>query len=235
MTTCAACNAPLALPADLAAVTLTCAYCGKTQPVPGMLERHRLLLEQTREARLLEQHRADVARDQAEAVTAARRDRQASRRSRWTWLRGLVPLLLAPTIIAVVVFDAPARLGFGDAGEARLRLAIAPLRAAGCAERTPMDDLYASSPVVRAITVNAGACVHVLAAGGPHHDRLRIRLLDGTGAELAKTELTSDPQLQSCPRPGALRFVVDVAPAAKGRLSLAAFTCPPATPTAHPR
>src|SRR5688572_15643399 len=120
MIRCQECNATHPLPADPRVTSMACPYCGAAMVVPDAEARRRFLLEQQREERLREQHRAAEAREaRREAREAEERDadRKERRSGRWGMrLMTLFAVLAAPTIIAITVFDLPERLGFGASG-----------------------------------------------------------------------------------------------------------------------
>ncbi len=227
---CAECHASMPVPPELEATTLRCPYCGATQAVPDLEARRRLLLEHQREARLAEQARVAEAREQRREAREARErraDRREARRGRWGMrLVTLVAVLAAPTIIAVTVFDLPARLGFGASGADRLAQLQQQHAAAGCAALGAIHEQYATGSVSRLIAVEPG-CVRVLAAGGDGHRGLSLRLFDGAGAEVARAAGTTDPQLVHCVAAATtLRYEIGVGPASRGRLSHLALACP---------
>jgi hypothetical protein len=220
------------VPAELEVTTMRCPYCNASQPVPDLEARRRLLIEHKREARLAEQARAAEAR---EARREAREERERheeareARRGRWgSRLLTLVAVLAAPTIIAITVFDAPARLGFGASGADRLAQVRQQLATAGCTPLGSIGEQYATGNVSRIVAVDQ-QCIRVFAAGGDGHRSLSLRLFSAEGKELAKAGNTTDPQLSYCnPAPGSLRYEVGIGPAAKGRLSHMVLACPDA-------
>lgn len=219
------------VPAELEATTMRCPYCNATQAVPDLEARRRLLLEHQREARLAEQARAEAEREvRREAREEAQRkeDKQEARRGRWGMrLMSLFAILLAPTIIAVTVFDLPARLGFGESGAGRLTQLRAQLAASGCQPLGGIAEQYATGSVSRLMPVADQQCVRVFAAGGDGHRSLSLTLYDATGKEVARAGDTTDPQLEYCARgAGTLRYEVAVGPASKGRLSHMVLNCP---------
>lgn len=227
---CAECHASMPVPPELEATTMRCPYCGASQAVPELEARRRLLLEHQREARLAEQARAAEERErrrEAREQHERHEDRRLARRGRWGMrLMTLVAVLAAPSIIAVTVFDLPARLGFGASGADRLTVVRQQLEASGCVPLGPIASSYATGHVSRLVTVDA-TCVRVFAAGGEGHRSLSLRLFDGGGQEVARAGDTTDPQLVHCAKvAGTLRYEVGVSPAAKGRLSHMAMTCP---------
>lgn len=240
-TRCAECHASMPVPAELEATTMTCPYCHRTQAVPDLELRRRLLLDQQREARLAEQARAAEAREarrEARDAEERRQEQKTARRGRWRMgVTSLIAMLLAPTIIAITVFDLPARLGFGASGADRLAQVRTQLAGTGCAPLGGIAEQYASGNVSRMLTVEA-QCVRVFAAGGDGHRSLSLRLFGPDGAVLATADGTTDPQLSYCAAaPATLRYEVGVGPASKGRLSHMALLCPAEAtkPAAPPR
>jgi DNA-directed RNA polymerase subunit M/transcription elongation factor TFIIS len=237
---CVECHAMMPMPAELEATTMRCGHCGATQAVPDLEARRRLLLEQQREQRLAEQARAEAereARREAKEALAHREEKKERRRARWGLrLTSLFAMLIAPVVIAITVFDLPARLGFGDAGAGRLAQVRDQLAGAGCQPVGGIREQYATGSVSKLVSVTAGQCVRVLAAGGDGHRSLSLRLFDGEGKEVARAGDTTDPQLSYCAAAaGTLRYEVGVGPASKGRLSHLVLTCPPTpTPAAKP-
>lgn len=210
---------------------MRCPYCGAAVAVGDAEARRRHLIEQQREARLLEQQRAAearAARREAREDEDRRAERKQRRSGRWgARLMTLIAVLAAPTIIAITVFDLPARLGFGDSGSDRLAQLSTQLRAGGCTTLAPIRSQYASAPVSRLVTVEPG-CLRVLAAGAGDHRALGLRLFDADGQEVAHTKADSlDPQLTYCTaRAATLRYEITVGPAGKGRLSHTVLRCP---------
>lgn len=246
---CPECNASHPLPADPTVTTMRCPYCGAAVIVPDVEARRRFLLEQQREDRLREQHRVAAEREarreareaQADVEAGAERaaERRERRRGRWgTRLVTLIAVLAAPTIIAVTVYDLPARLGFGASGADRLAQMTTQLRAIGCTTIAPIRSRYATATVSTLIGVQAG-CLRVLAAGAGDHRTLGLRLFAADGALLGTSQDTIDPQLAHCTAAAAtLRYEIVVGPAGKGRLSHTVLACPdtgaPTAPTAPP-
>jgi hypothetical protein len=229
---CFLCHAPVPVPAELEATVMTCSHCDAVQPVPDLEVRRRLLLEQQREQRMAEQQRADEARRLREEEREERErseDKKERRRGRWgTRLMSLVAILAAPTIIAITVVDAPARLGCGASGSDRLGQLAGQLQGEGCTVLREAESEYASSNVSRIVKVDK-QCIRVLAAGGDGHRTLSLRLFGADGKQLAKAGDTTDPQLSYCaPAPASLRYEVGVGPASKGRLSHMVLSCPKA-------
>ena len=229
-TRCPDCHASLVVPEDPTATTMRCGYCGSTVALADAEARRRHALELEREARLRAQAEAASARaDRQEArAEAERRDeRRERRRGRWgARLMTLIAVLAAPTIIAITVFDLPARLGFGASGADRLKQVSAQLATTGCTVLAPIRSTYATGTVSTLLSVQA-QCVRVLAAGAGDHRTLGLRLFAADGKELAKAGDTLDPQLAYCaPAPTTLRYEVVVGPAAKGRLSHMVLACP---------
>ncbi|HUQ04526.1 MAG TPA: hypothetical protein VM261_18625 [Kofleriaceae bacterium] len=227
---CAECHAAITLPEDLEATTMTCPYCHASQPVPDLQTRQQMLLAHKREERIAEQQRAQEARESRREAREERErheDKQEARRGRWGMrLTSLFAMLLAPTIIAVVVFDAPARLGFGDSGSGRLAQQRTLLAGQGCAPVGGISEQYATGNVSKLIPVAERQCIRVFAAGGDGHRSLSLRLFDADGKELTKAGDTTDPQLRYCAKaPTTVRYEVGVGPASKGRLSHMVLTC----------
>ncbi len=250
MIRCGECNATHPVPADPAITAMKCPYCGAAMVVPDIESRRRYLLEQQREARVAEQQRAHLEREaRREAREEAERkeereerkeERSERRTGRWVGrLMTLIAVLAAPTIIAITVFDLPARLGFGESGADRLAQLSTQLRGTGCTTIAPIRSTYATGTVSQLVTTEPG-CVRVLAAGAGDHRTLALRLFDANGKEIAKAKDTLDPQLTHCTAAaGTLRYEVVVGPAAKGRLSHTALRCPdpkaaPSAPAAAP-
>jgi hypothetical protein len=234
-TRCVECHASIPVPAELAATTMTCPYCHRAQAVPDLETRRRLLLDEQREARLAEQARAEEAREarrEAREERERREEKQEAKRGRWGMrLLTLCAILLAPTIIAITVFDLPARLGFGASGSDRLGQMKAQLEGTGCTVVRGISSEYATSNVSKLVAVPAGGpCIRVFAAGGDGHGSLSLRLFGPDGKQLAASgNATTDPQLTHCARaPATLRYEIKVGPASKGRLSSMVLACPPA-------
>jgi hypothetical protein len=234
MNRCTQCSASIPDPSDLDAVTVQCGYCGNQQPVANLLERQRLSLEKQREQRL-----AQAAQDEAQRqlrseqaqVVERKEQRRESKRGRWgSRLLMLIPLLTAPTIIAITVFDLPARLGYGSSGSGRLETISQQLTQSGCTVLVPIESEYTKSNVSKLFPAAAG-CMRVFAAGGGDHSTLGLRLYGTDGKQLASADDTSDPQLSYCaPAAGTLRFEVRVGPASSGRLSHMVLSCPAEDP-----
>ncbi|MEZ4365547.1 MAG: hypothetical protein R2939_04565 [Kofleriaceae bacterium] len=229
-TRCAQCHAAISAPVALEATTMVCPYCGHEHVVPDLIERQQALIEREREARLREQAAAAEAREarrEAREAEERRARRREGRRSTWLGIFiTLVAVLTAPTIIAIVMFDLPARLGFGPSGADRLRPLAAQLEATGCTIARPIAETYATSTVSVLLPVEPG-CVRILAAGAGDHRSLSLRLLDADGSSLAKARDSIDPQLSYCPRTAAtLRYEIGVGKRAKGRLSHLVLRCP---------
>lgn len=227
---CVECHAAMPLPAELEATTMRCAHCGATQAVPDLEARRRMLLEQQREARIAEQQRAQEERERRREAREERErheDKKEARRGRWgARVTTLVAMLLAPTIIAVVVFDAPARLGFGDSGSGRLAQQRTMLAGSGCTPLGGISEQYATGSVTKLLPVAEKQCIRVFAAGGDGHRSLSLRLFDASGKEVAKAGDTTDPQLTYCAKAaGTFRYEVGVGVASKGRLSHMVLTC----------
>lgn len=233
---CRECHASIPTPSDPRALTTKCQYCGLEQPVPDADERRKHLIAEQREvARLADirqreqEHAWDKERDALERK-AKRADRRSERRGRWfTVVIGLISALIAPVIIAITVFDAPARLGFGASGKERLEQIQTQLTS--CTTIHPPEAEYASGPVSKLIGMAEGDCIRVFAAGGNGHSRLGVHLFGGTNTELAKQAETPDPQLLYCSKIAqTVRFQIDVGTASKGRLSHMVLKCPPPPP-----
>ncbi len=232
-TRCVECHASIPVPAALDATSMTCPYCHRVQAVPDLETRRRLLIEEQREARLAEQARAEAARE-ARREEREEREREAerkeARRGRWGMrLLTLFSILLAPTIIAITVFDLPARLGFGASGSDRLGTIKQQLvERTGCTVVRDISSEYASSNVSRLFPVQAAQCVRIFAAGGDGHSSLQLRLFGPDGKQVAKSgDVTTDPQLRHCAvQPATLRYEIVIGPASKGRLSSMVLACP---------
>lgn len=231
---CPECNATHPAPADPTVLSMRCPYCGAAVAVPDVEARRRHQLERDREARLHAQHHAAVAREERREAREAedrREERRERRRGRWGMgLVSLFAILLAPTIIAVTVFDLPARLGFGADGSDRLAQIATQLRGTGCTTLRPIDSTYATGTVSQLVTIDpatAPTCLHVLAAGAGDHRTLSLRLFAPDGKPLEKSGDTLDPQLTHCtPTGGTFRYEIAPGPAGKGRLSHTVLTCP---------
>jgi hypothetical protein len=224
---CRECNALIPAPTARDALTMRCEHCGLEQPVPDADARHRRLLEEQREARLREQERRQAEReDRAEQ----REVREKTRERRWRplmWLLGLIPFLIAPVIIAITVFDAPARLGFGASGNDRLEQMQLQLASTGCTVVQAITSEYASSNVSKLVGVAEKQCIRVFAAGGSGHNALGLKLFAPDGHELAHAKSTQDPQLAHCSATGqTLRYQIEIGVVAKGRLSSMVLACP---------
>lgn len=236
---CPDCHASMLVPEDPAATTVRCVYCGATAAVPDAEARRRHQLEREREARRwAEAQAAHAAAERRDALEAEERraDRRERRRGRWgARLMTLVAVLAAPTIIAITVFDLPARLGYGASGADRLRQTTTQLASVGCTVARPIRSTYATGAVSVLFPAPAG-CVRILAAGAGDHRSLGLRLFGPDGGELAKADGTLDPQLTYCgAAPATLRYEIVVGPAAKGRLSHTVLACPAEpTPAAAP-
>lgn len=230
-TRCVECHASIPVPAELAATTMTCPYCHRNQAVPDLETRRRLLLEEQREARLAEQARAEEAREarrEAREERERQEEQRAARKGRWGMrLITVCSVLAAPTIIAITVFDLPARLGFGASGSDRLGVMKTQLEGSGCTVLRGISSEYASSNVSRLVPVQA-QCIRVFAAGGDGHGSLSLRLFGPDGKEVAKSgDATTDPQLRYCAKaPATLRYEIRIGPASKGRLSSMVLACP---------
>jgi hypothetical protein len=224
-TRCRECHAAIHAPAALDALTMRCGYCGLEQPVPDRAERQRLLAEQQRIA--LERDRLERDR---ENDREQKREKTRERRTRWLLAPfTLIPLLVGPAIIAVTVFDAPARLGCGATGGDRLEQIQTQLLKQGCTVLRPIESEYASEPVSKLVDVEDGTCIRVIAAGGSGHAELALALfVSWSVPPLVKVNESSEPQLVYCATTSdPLRYVITPGPAAKGQLSHAVLTCPP--------
>lgn len=215
---------------------MRCGYCGATVALADAEARRRHALELEREARLREQaHIADARAARREAREAEERieEKRERRRGRWgARIMTLFAVLAAPTIIAVTVFDLPARLGFGASGADRLKQVTAQLVATGCTVLAPVRSTYATGTVSTLVAVDGG-CVRILAAGAGDHRTLGLRLFGSDGRQIAKATDALDPQLAYCPAVAeTLRYEIVVGPAAKGRLSHTVLRCP--APPAKP-
>jgi len=232
-TRCGECHASIPPPVELDAVVMQCSYCGHHQPVPDLEVRRKLLLEQQREARLLEERHAQAAREAATAHERAADRKEARSGRRRSWVLSLLGMLVAPVIIGITVFDLPARLGFGASGSDRLELLQSQFTGRGCKVVSPIASQYASSSVSELVKVDHG-CVRVVAAGGSGHRSLSLRLFASDGKQVATSDDTTDPQLTYCTaHPDTLRYEIKLAVASKGRLSHMVLSCSEA-PTTEP-
>ena len=222
---------------------MKCSYCGAVVQVPDLAEREAAMLERRRlevyerDLAMAAQHRREVAAREAERERHERKERRQS--VRWGRVVTLLSMLLAPVIVSITVFDLPARLGFGDAGQDRLKIIAAQLTERGCQAVVPATSLYATgtvSQLIAAPPAGAPGCLRVLAAGGPGHTSLTVRLFDLDSKLLTSSQGSSDPQAELCDAPaGSLRYEVVLGVAAKGRLTHMAMRCPPAAePTDGP-
>ena len=222
---------------------MRCSYCGHQQQVPDLEVRRRALVEQQREARIAEERRAEAAREERREAVAAQ-ERAADRKSASghrlrTWVISTITMLIAPVIIAITVFDLPARLGYGASGSDRLAQLETQLTGNGCKVFAPIDSEYASSNVSQLVAVDH-QCIRVLAAGGSGHSTLSLRLFASDGKELAAAGDTTDPQLTYCAENAeTLRYEIKIGVASKGRLSHLVMACPappgpPGPPAAAP-
>jgi hypothetical protein len=223
------------MPAALDAVTFRCTYCGREQQVPDLEARRRLLLEEQREARLRSMQEQQSAR---ELRKEQREQREAARERRgrpFRWLAGLIPMLLAPAIIAVTVFDAPARLGFGASGSDRLDQYVTQMKSTGCTIVKSVESEYANSTVSKLVPVAANQCLRVIAAGGPGHSSLTLKLFASDGRPVATASSTLDPRVDYCATAAdTMRFELGIGPASKGRLSTVVLACPETNEPALP-
>ena len=208
---------------------MKCQYCGAGQPVPDLLAREHALLQRKLVEQDQREREQNAVRDQQDRREAAV---ERKRSIRWGRVTGIFAMLLAPTIIAITVFDLPARLGFGGAGADRISIVAEQLKGRGCQVAVGASSLYATATVSKLLPAPQG-CLRVLAAGGPNQDSLTIRIFDRDGKQVAKSESSSDPQLEYCNAgEGMIRYEVVPGMLDKGRLTHMALTCP-ATPPAE--
>jgi hypothetical protein len=232
MVRCAQCHATVPIPDHLEARTMQCSYCGAVQAVPDLQARERALIERQRQelqAHQLEQE-VHFRRDEATREAAREAEERQHRRSgiRWGRVTTLFSMLLAPVILSITIFDLPARLGLGEDGSDRLALIATQLGEGGCTPLVPSTSTYTKSTVTRLVKLDDG-CLRVLAAGGPDHDALTVRIFDAEGKEVAKSAASRDPQLTFCPSAaGSLRYEVVPGMLDKGRLTHLALGCPAA-------
>jgi hypothetical protein len=192
-----------------------------------VIARRAAIAERERQARAAEDERRRAERDKREQRDRDADRREARRSRRWGALLTVIPILIAPTIISITVFDLPARLGYGSSGSDRLEQLKTQLATKGCTVLDPIDSEYASGNVSRLVHVE-NQCIRVLAAGGGGHSTLGLRLYTSEGKEVGASSETTDPQLQYCPRaPDMMRYEIIVSAASKGRLSHAVLSCPP--------
>jgi hypothetical protein len=220
--TCAECGARVEVPADLAVLQMVCRYCGRTHPVPD-LERRRQLLSKREEARAA----SELAAIEREEDRAERRAEKRAERRFWTMhrLQIFAATMIAPVVIANQLFDVPGRF-IGESGRDRLERVAAALTQAGCKPAAAPTVVYAADPVTEQVRPEGG-CIAALAASGAGHHDLELALFGPSGAQVAKSERSLDPQLRYCPRePGLYRYEVRPGPAQKGRLTHAALICP---------
>lgn len=242
---CRECNAAVPIPTGFTAVTVRCPYCQHEQPIANVELRQQLKAEDTR-ARLAHEQRQqeleqrkkehDWKKERAEREDKAKRSER--RRARFGgWIGGLGTLLvvlIGPAIVAVTVFDLPARLGYGASGSDRLEQMQTQLAGLGCKVAHPIEAEYVSSTVSELIGVSEGQCIRAFAAGGPDHHRLALKLFAADSTEVAHTAAGEDPQLQYCSATAqTLRLQIDVG-SSKGRLSHMVLTCPPPPPKPKP-
>lgn len=228
----------MSLPSTLDALTMKCGYCGLEQPVPNVEERRRILLEEKREARLREEREAEAAREhrreQREAEKEQREEREKKSERRRGWIKApfaLIPFLIAPVIIGITVFDAPARLGCGASGSDRLEQIQTQLAGQGCTVLVPIASEYTDANVSKLVTVADKQCIRAIAAGGSGHNRLSLTLYASAGPAVAKVKDTTDPQLVYCASSAdTLRLEIAPGVASKGRLSYGVLACPAAAP-----
>jgi LSD1 subclass zinc finger protein len=223
---CNHCRAPLTLPEDPLALRVQCSFCGAEQALPNV---DRLAV-----ARERERQRRDAARDSAERAreqedrAERKREARASRRG-WAahrlWI-GAVSLL-GPGIVAWQVGDIPGRF-LGPTGRERVDPIAAELTQAGCTPLVPPITLYSNNqPVVQVVTVEADACVEVVAAGSPAQARLKGAVYDSRGHEVASAPATTDVRMSYCPGGrGTCRYELTPGLLDKGRLTHGAWQCP---------
>lgn len=228
MVRCSQCHATVPIPDELEARTMQCAYCGAVQAVPDLQARERALIERQRHEQLAYQLEQEAHFREQEAMREAYREAEERKQQRsgvrWGRVTTLFSMLLAPVIISITVFDLPARLGFGEDGSDRAALIATQLGEGGCKPLVPSTSTYTKSTVTRLVKLESG-CLRVLAAGGPDHDDLTIRIFDVEGKEVAKSTASRDPQLKVC-TPGSLRYEVVPGMMDKGRLTHLALACP---------
>jgi hypothetical protein len=222
---CDQCGAAIPLPDDVGITKLSCKYCGAERVAPDAEARRRALLDERR-AKLEEERAAAERAERADDKRERHEEKKQHRRGMWaTRLTSLLAVLAAPVIVSITVFDLPARLGYGASGADRVAQMTAQLEHGGCTVLQPATSLYTSGSVSQLVTVEDG-CLRVLAAGGEGHRDLSLRLFSDGGKELAHSANSSDPQLSYCARASTLlRYQIDVAPAAKGRLTHTALRC----------
>jgi hypothetical protein len=222
MSRCKECHAAIpAPPPD--ALRMRCPYCGLEQEVPDADARHRRMLE----AQQLELERRREEREDRKEREELREKRSERRWRPLRWLLGLIPFLIAPVVIAITVFDAPARLGFGASGQDRLEQLQQQLAGVGCTTVHAIEAEYASSNISKLVGVAEHQCIRVFAAGGSGHPALGLKLFGPEGNELQHARATSDPQLTYCsPKGQTLRYQIELGAAAKGRLSHMVLACP---------
>jgi hypothetical protein len=192
--------------------------------LPDARERLELLEQRRREAEEYERERIREAR---EMQREERSEKERRWNSRWTSVVGFLSFLIAPVIISITVFDLPARLGFGGSGAERLELYKTQLEGTGCKVMQPIKSVYTKAPLSELLPPEGRGCMHVLAAGGPGHSQLTLKLFDHNGREAAKSEASSDPRLVFCaPRDGMFRYEVGIGLLDKGRLSHMVLLCP---------
>ncbi len=210
---------------------MKCQYCGATQPVPDLLAREHALLqrkiidqeerERTTRALIEQQDRREAAVERKKSI-------------RWGRVTAIFTMLLAPTIIAITVYDLPARLGFGDAGADRVSIVAEQLKGRGCTVVSGSKSEYATGAVTKLLP-NSKGCLRVLAAGGPNQHSLTIRIFDADGKEVGKSASSADPQLEYCSNAeGTLRYEVVPGMLDKGRLTHMALACPATAPAEAP-
>jgi hypothetical protein len=234
MVRCAQCHATVPIPDHLEARTMQCAYCGAVQAVPDLQARERALIERQRQEQLAYQLEQEAYSRREEAMREAAREaeqrKERKRGVRWGMVTTLFSLLLAPVILSITIFDLPARLGLGEDGSDRLALIAEQLGEGGCTPLSPSTSTYTRSTVTRLVKLERG-CLRVLAAGGPDHDDLTVRLFDVEGKEVARSTASRDPQLKYCvSAPASLRYEVAPGMMDKGRLTHLALACPAAAP-----
>jgi hypothetical protein len=242
-TRCRECHAVIHAPAALDALTMKCGYCGLEQPVPDATERQRLVIEREREARLRHEAEArdrlerDKLEREREKDQHERREKKRERRSRWLLAPfTLIPLLVGPAIIAVTVFDAPARLGCGATGGERIEQLVTQLAKQGCSVLRPIDSDYVDGTLSKLVEVKDEQCIRVIVAPGSGHRTLSVSLFASWSVPaVASVKDTAEPQLFYCATtPDTMRYEIAPGPASKGRLSHVVLTCP-APPPGKPR
>ena len=207
---------------------MQCQYCGAGQPVPDLLAREHALLQRNVVEQDYREREQNSVRDQQDRREAAV---ERKRSIRWGRVTGIFAMLLAPTIIAITVYDLPARLGYGDAGADRVSMIAEQLKGRGCTVAVGATSLYATGAVSKLLPAPKG-CLRVLAAGGPNQHSLTIRIFDRDSKEVVKSDSSADPQLEYCiTGESTVRYEVVPGMLDKGRLTHMALTCPAAATT----